>query len=118
MPPVAAIAIGAMAGGATLGGVAIGGGYALTAAGGALLGAGLGYAGSAAYSGIRRRPGVPGIAEIPEPPKPTVSEIEGFEAGWEEVLKKAKGRRGTILTEPMLAQVAPFTQRATLLSGL
>lgn len=117
MPVAAAIAVGATLGGATLGGAAIGGGFALTAAGGALLGAGLGYAGSTAYSALKRVPGFPGITEIPEPPKATVSEIEGFEKGWEEVLGRAKGRRGTILTEPMLAQISPFTQRATLLGG-
>lgn len=64
-----------------------------------------------------KTPKFPGVTELPEVPKLTVEEIEAQEGGWEEILKRAQGRRATILTEPQLAQMQPYTRRATLLAG-
>jgi len=120
MPPVAALAVGLGAAGAGAAGFSLGtfGGTLLSS--GALMTAGLATAGYGAY-GMMKKSGVkmPGyhITETPKTPTVIAEDVEGFEEGWEEVLKKAKGRRSTILTEPMLAQTAPFTQRATLLGG-
>jgi len=62
-------------------------------------------------------PGQEVISEVSEIPGVTVEEIEAQEMGWQQILKRARGRKGTILTEPMLAQLQPYTQRATLLAG-
>jgi len=104
-------------------GGAIGGHFAGSAAGGmtaregAIMGglAGGGIGGTMfRKTGEMKMPGQPMI----EPLEPTsVEEIEAQEAGWAEITKRARGRRATILTESMLAQISPYTQRATLLSG-
>jgi len=68
-------------------------------------------------AGKRKFPGITEMPEMPEVPGLTVEEIEAQEMGWQQILKRARGRRATILTEPMLAQIQPYTQRATLLAG-
>ena len=105
--------LGGLAGGAALTGTI---GTALTVGGltaGALVGGGIDL-----FREGQKKTKIPGATiEFPEVPRLTVEEIEAGEMGWAQILQRAKGRRGTILTQPQLAQIQPHTERATLLAG-
>lgn len=109
MPLAAVAALGATA--LPVGAGVIGGSTLLTT--GALAAGGFTVAGGFKKTGINL-PKLPGVEDVP---RLTIEEIESQERGWEEILSRAQGRRGTILTDPQLAQITPFTQRATLLAG-
>lgn len=80
--------------------------------------AGAAVGGAAAGGAFSGKPKVPGMPDITEKvPETTTEELESQEKGWEEVTRRAAGRRATILTQPSLEQISPYTRRATLLSG-
>lgn len=106
MPQVAAILAAHYFAGEAIGGK--GGGI-----GGVLMGP-AGYFIAPKILGDKDKPKMP-VIEMPEVPKTTVEEIEAQEEGWAQVMKRSQGRRGTILTEPSLEQIQPYTKRATLL---
>jgi len=115
MPPLIGLVvgggIGAIAGGAL--GVEATLGQILTST---AIGASVGGA-AGMFVDASKKPKLPEIGADISTPTISIEEIEAQEAGWEQIMKRARGRRGTILTEPQLAGVQPYTRKATLLGG-
>jgi len=116
MPVVGAIA-GGLAGGLGAGAIfGVPAGFAVSGgliAAGALIGAGVGAFGGSFVEGMMKTPGMPGM---PEPVAGRIQEVDYETEGWANIMRKAQGRKGTMLTG-QLTQTEATVKRATLLGG-
>lgn len=85
-----------------------------TTVGAGVMGAGAVIGGKMLMGGMSMD--MPGISKE-EPAPITIEDVEAQEQGWSELIKRASGRRATILAQPQLTQSPAQIEKATLLAG-